>query len=120
MCPRNYQLAVDTPSWGVCSCWENGGRRSKWGQSAKCIAGFAVESTVNDKGETVYVNDAQCAEGAVLLENLSITTPVESWCTQQYIDKDNRVCPLGTTRKTEDGKCDYSFDDNELPMGLKQ
>lgn len=120
MCPRNYQLTVDTPSWGVCSCWENGGRRSKWGQSAKCIAGFAVESTVNDKGETVYVNDAQCAEGAVLLENLSITTPVESWCTQQYIDKDNRVCPLETTGKTEDGKCNYTFDDNELPMGLKQ
>ena len=37
MCPRDYLLSVDTKSWGICSCWENGGRRSKNGRSATCV-----------------------------------------------------------------------------------
>lgn len=36
MCPKDYALGVDTKSWGICSCWENGARRSKDGTSAKC------------------------------------------------------------------------------------
>ncbi len=36
MCPKDYALGVDTKSWGICSCWENGARRSKNGTSAKC------------------------------------------------------------------------------------
>ena len=28
MCPKDYMLTVDTVAWGICSCWENGGRRS--------------------------------------------------------------------------------------------
>ena len=36
MCPRDYGLSVDIESWGMCSCWENGARRSQNGQSTKC------------------------------------------------------------------------------------
>jgi hypothetical protein len=36
MCPRDYNTNVDTLSWGICSCWENGGRRSINGNSTKC------------------------------------------------------------------------------------
>ncbi len=48
MCPRDYEVSVDTQSWGACLCWENGGRRSKWGQSAKCVAAFPVKEAAND------------------------------------------------------------------------
>ena len=36
MCTRDYGLSVDIESWGMCSCWENGARRSQNGQSTKC------------------------------------------------------------------------------------
>jgi hypothetical protein len=27
MCPALYDYSIDTKSWGICSCWENGARR---------------------------------------------------------------------------------------------
>ena len=27
MCPVGYSNMVDTQSWGICSCWANGGKR---------------------------------------------------------------------------------------------
>jgi len=38
MCPRDYNLNVDTYFWGACLCWENGGRRSRNGKNATCVA----------------------------------------------------------------------------------
>ena len=48
MCPRDYSVTVDTASWGVCSCWENGGRRSKNGQGATCTPSIPVWYSAND------------------------------------------------------------------------
>jgi hypothetical protein len=31
ICPVNYTNTVDVKSWGICSCWANGGRRAKAG-----------------------------------------------------------------------------------------
>lgn len=36
MCPVDYNRDVDINSWGICSCWGNGGRRSKGGTTTKC------------------------------------------------------------------------------------
>ena len=36
MCPLDYSKDVDVLSWGICSCWANGARRSKDGSSVKC------------------------------------------------------------------------------------
>lgn len=36
MCPKNYESEVDISSWGICSCWEYGARRSLDGASARC------------------------------------------------------------------------------------
>ena len=65
MCPRDYALGVDTQSWGACLCWENGARRSKWGQSVKCVAALPVETIEEvdpktNKPVTTYANDANC------------------------------------------------------------
>lgn len=37
ICPAKYQETVDTASWGMCSCWHNGGRRSRWGTTETCL-----------------------------------------------------------------------------------
>lgn len=59
MCPRDYGTNVDVQSWGACLCWENGGRRSNDGTSARCVPTFPVHplshyvlSTVADDNNT--------------------------------------------------------------------
>ncbi len=37
ICPAKYQEMVDTASWGMCSCWHNGGRRSRNGITETCL-----------------------------------------------------------------------------------
>lgn len=55
MCPRDYELSVATRSWGTCLCWENGGRRSNNGTSAKC-----TETIPNgDEWEQMKIRDGQ-------------------------------------------------------------
>ena len=46
MCPVNYESNVDTKSWGACSCWANGARRSQDGTRTQCQA---VIHTDDDK-----------------------------------------------------------------------
>lgn len=96
MCPRDYALSVDTQSWGACLCWENGGRRSKFGQSAKCVAEIPVES-ITTPGES-------CTGSHATWESSSERPSNTSWCTQSVISpKYNQVCPLGAT--ITDGQC---------------
>ena len=42
ICPAGYANAVDTDSWGICSCWENGRRRSENGVTTKCVEEYKV------------------------------------------------------------------------------
>jgi hypothetical protein len=44
MCPKDYALGVDTKSWGICSCWSNGARRSEDGTTAKCVTKYRASS----------------------------------------------------------------------------
>lgn len=53
ICPAGYTNAVDTDSWGICSCWENGFRRSENGVTTKCVAEYKVD----DKWVEVTPND---------------------------------------------------------------
>lgn len=91
MCPRDYALGVDTPSWGACLCWENGGRRSKWGTSAKCLAAFPVDNATND--------EEKCTQQETVSPGKS-----KKWCIQTKISSDNQVCPLGG-KALENGGC---------------
>lgn len=65
MCPRNYDTSVDTQSWGICSCWENGGRRSQNNYTTKCV-------------EKYYGFDA--------------VTKKNSWISGPALSSDNQVC----------------------------
>ena len=94
MCPRQYNLDVDTQSWGACLCWENGGRRSKWGKSPKCIAGVPTSTAMND---------AKCTSSTVPTST-SATAP-ENWCTLD-LNSSRQVCPYDSTE--EEGMCKTS------------
>ena len=112
MCPRDYDLDVDTQSWGACLCWENGGRRSKWGTSPKCVAVLPVDDAAKD--ETCSAKH-------------TITTPKEAdatkWCTQP-VTQYNQVCSMGengTLLINAAGYC-INKDNNALeylPTGLQ-
>lgn len=83
MCPRDYALSVDIKSWGACSCWGNGGRRSKNGRTATCVAELPTTGTVND--------DEACKSDHTITTNINENT---KWCTQRT-DVTKRVCPSG-------------------------
>jgi hypothetical protein len=80
MCPRDYELGIDTRSWGACLCWENGGRRSKNGTSARCVAELPI----------VGSNDGMPCGGSVVLDTEGDAT---AWCTQSKISSKNQLCP---------------------------
>jgi hypothetical protein len=56
MCPREYTQNTDTSAWGICSCWENGGRRSKNGLISKCMPLIRVSTKHYYQGSI----DSQC------------------------------------------------------------
>lgn len=111
MCPRNYGLNVDTQSWGACLCWENGGRRSKWGTSPKCVAAIPVATGGKP------VDDAACTGQTPTKHDDS--TQVSYWCTQTPT-KNNQVCPSNGGKNINDLCTDK--DGNvikNLPEGLE-
>jgi hypothetical protein len=103
MCPRDYRLDVDTNSWGACICWENGGRRSKWGKSTKCTPSFATN--YDDK------KDKQCDNDDAIKPTTETT--IDQWCTQNTNTDNQVLCPPDTT--TTDCN-DETYKD--LPKGL--
>ena len=123
MCPRDYTLSVDINSWGVCSCWENGARRSKNGKTPKCVAALPVSTATND---TLCNSTHQLAEA-----DTETGTPEEYWCTRDILSSDNQVCPLHTGDMQGEGadttqeyigtqkKCDEIIStDKSIPDGL--
>ena len=87
MCPRDYNLSVDTQSWGACSCWGNGGRRSKNGRTATCVA--VLPATTTDESDTNNICNANYS-----VSDAAKNDPTK-WCTQNVTDSANRVCPAG-------------------------
>ena len=61
MCPRDYSLSVDIESWGICSCWENGGRRSQNSKSTKCTTVYYDNQSNKWKdGKAVSIENQVC------------------------------------------------------------
>ena len=129
VCPKDYSLNTDTHAWGACLCWENGGRRSKYGLFTKCIAGHPItdESGVSPSANVPYSarpRDRKCEDmyiaGAMLLATgwgQSGLVGIDWWCTSTVEPNTNRVCPFPSQNQS----CDTI--PNELPWGngvLKQ
>ncbi|MDO5012862.1 MAG: hypothetical protein Q4E56_05100, partial [Pseudomonadota bacterium] len=110
MCPRDYGLAVDIQSWGACQCWENGGRRSKWGTSAKCapvLPLVAAEGTEKADFEKLVTDDLLCNDIKVATNaQVGESTKKSVWCLQSGtsagMSTKNQVCPM--TNDGDSGK----------------
>ncbi len=110
MCPRDYALNVDTPSWGACLCWENGGRRSKNGKSPKCLAALPLKGG----------NDAQCNDKYTSDSTTGTSATEDDWCLATPTSK-NQVCPVSYVENGESGLCvspDGEVKLDNLPDGL--
>ena len=110
MCPRDYVLNVDTPSWGACLCWENGGRRSKNGKSPKCLAALPLKGG----------NDAQCNDKYTSDGTTGTSATEDDWCLATPTSK-NQVCPVSYVENGESGLCvspDGEVKLDNLPDGL--
>ncbi|MBO7508749.1 MAG: hypothetical protein J6T57_00535 [Alphaproteobacteria bacterium] len=108
MCTMNYEYSVDTAAWGICSCWENGGRRSKNGLFTKCVVGLPVVVADEDYVivESEHANDRECNESApswqpgyhyVLCDGggtTACTNNLSNWCESTVYSKTNQVCPF--------------------------
>ena len=94
ICPKNYLQDVDTDAWGVCSCWENGGRRSKGGLISKCMPIIPVWPT-NDT-QTNAPNDAKCSENnynAAVINRID-EVGMTGWCSSDVDTATDRVKPI--------------------------
>ena len=110
MCPRDYNLGVDTQSWGACLCWENGGRRSKWGNSAKCVAALPVNETGANEQACNATNDT--GDGAKFTTGTASKDDQTKWCTQTVLSSSKQVCPF-KGKVDNNGNC-LNSDGNQL------
>jgi len=88
ICPVNYGAKIDVQSWGACSCWENGGYRSKNGTTEICHPLLPIANTGNNE-------DLPCTED--LLEYELSSNPTENqWCQQTVYSSLGQLCPRMT------------------------
>jgi len=94
MCPVNYKSNVDTKSWGACSCWANGARRSKNGTSTQCLAGDnPMLSTKNQVCPDGFeVNDSGYCVGTATHETLCNTVVGSTWTNPCSIPMTETIC----------------------------
>ena len=100
MCPLNYAINVDVQSWGACSCWENGGYRSKNGQATVCRPLLRMIYDESNSSDT----DPVCDESKLVQgpsSSLSSEDGSVMWCQQTTTSSSGQLCPTMSTPVTE-------------------
>lgn len=95
MCPAHYADKIDIQSWGMCSCWENGNKRSKNGISETCRSLLPITNT-NYTGE----DEPICDETTIaFIDDDLYTFPnaQEQWCQQKILSSRGQTCPSSAT-----------------------
>ncbi len=100
MCPADYEATKDVQSWGMCSCWENGGYRSKNGTTKTCMQVIPV---IKNDSE----NDMVCNATILNEDNNATFTPERynyniSWCQQSLVSSTGQLCPTAYVAIRED------------------
>ena len=115
MCPANYNSIVDTQSWGLCSCWENGGQRSQNGKIATCRPLLPAISG-DESEESTCSEEVLCKASYGKDETVPYTCqqPYSNrsryWCMQTVQSSDGKICPTMNIVAGEDGKTFYCAD----------
>ncbi len=93
ICPAGYEQRIDTLSWGICSCWENGNYRSKNGTSPICLPVIPVPES------------AGIADGDTCTDIVLNYTPddFDDEHSTNYI-KTNKWCMMPTLYKSSKGQ----------------
>lgn len=100
ICPANYTDKVDVQSWGACSCWENGGLRSKNGQSQICMPVLPIKYIGEDS-----TSDPACLDNLLSDSNAPerSTSEIISWCQNTVMSSTGRLCPTTYTVSENEG-----------------
>lgn len=113
ICPRGYDSGVDTASWGICSCWANGARRSQDGYTTKCVDKYreSPESNTWVDGSAISSDNQLCVYHFTETKNnnLNIT------CTPSKCIKDSSNYKCGD--ETEAKRSELPTVSN-LPKGI--
>lgn len=92
MCPADYAARVDVQSWGVCSCWENGGYRSQNGRAQICRPLLPIASS-----NTTSIPNCT----ADMLNDTSSEPDGYHWCQQTITSSLSQVCPRMDVKKLD-------------------
>lgn len=110
ICPLNYGVSVDTQSWGMCSCWENGGYRSKNGTTETCRP---ILPALDGENDPICAPDILCSDdsNSDMCAEVRSTNSVQYWCQQPVQSSLGQICP--TTNIVTDGNDSmFCADDN--------
>lgn len=112
MCPSNYAYDVDVQSWGICSCWENGGYRSKNGTLSTCRP---IIPSISGQNDPLCSDELLCSPTNTSTEYLcentrAISDEHQYWCQQSVFSSNGQLCP--TTQLITDGDAAYCADGN--------
>ena len=93
MCPSQYAYDVDVQSWGMCSCWENGGYRSKNGTLSTCRPLLPSISGQNDPLCSATMLCSASTTNEALCQSSRSVDNVQHWCNQSVFSTNGQLCP---------------------------
>ena len=136
VCPKNYTLNTDVNAWGVCSCWDNGGRRSINGLSGKCDTVINVRDEDTGTLETLFEQcsyDPENTSMNIMGGSLKVDphtprwsghiivqtqNPLYYWCKSTVNSDTNQVCPLNHQDDCRTYMNDHQEEFKNLPDGI--
>ena len=109
MCPSNYGINVDTQSWGMCSCWENRGFRSKNGTIPTCRP---LLPATNGDNDPLCSPDVLCQDGDTFEMCIQPHSPsnISYWCQQSAMSSLGQLCPTTNVYISDNGTAVYCTD----------
>ncbi|MBP5485668.1 MAG: hypothetical protein J6Y07_03115 [Alphaproteobacteria bacterium] len=118
MCPKNYAY-IDTSAWGGCSCWENGGRRSRAGMSEKCMP---IIPAPQNNGQHFYPGTCDHVDHGTNTDD-DTSLHFNDWCIATVNSTTNQVCPFNGSAYPDpnDNNCDIPTDNDGksiIPIGI--
>ncbi len=127
MCPANYGTEVDTQSWGMCSCWENGGYRSKNGTASTCRPIIPATTGTDSDEDDLCTEKILCKDSYTEGETIPYicqqprSNKSKYWCQQTVASSAGQICPtMNLIAKDTDGDGTedtfFCADDNNNPI----